>query len=188
MCGALLDWSWLPCPPSCTAKTPTPRMVRLLPEEPGTFLFLHHHYNHYNKCYYCYFCVFHICWHYYRNFITAKKLLIDAADACERLMLSVKEVNELGGYTSRVWGLFIPSFICFINVWLIIINRNDQHLQVRAERRVPEQHARQVEEQQLRDHQWPCQRGYIHQVRRMLLLLLVIIHIWRFDCDINYYY
>lgn len=40
-----------------------------------------------------------------KAYITSKKLLIDAADAIERVMLSVKEINELGGYTSRVWDM-----------------------------------------------------------------------------------
>jgi hypothetical protein len=44
-----------------------------------------------------------------RSYITAKKLLTDAADAVERLMLSVKEINELSGFTARVYG----NFLCF---------------------------------------------------------------------------
>ncbi len=35
------------------------------------------------------------------DYITAKKLLISGAEAIERIMLAMKEVNELAGYTSR---------------------------------------------------------------------------------------
>lgn len=39
------------------------------------------------------------------DFVTAKGLLLSAADAVERIMLSVKEIASLSGYTSRVYNM-----------------------------------------------------------------------------------
>ncbi len=40
-----------------------------------------------------------------QDYVTSKKLLLSGAEAIERIMLAIKEVNELAGYTFRVYEM-----------------------------------------------------------------------------------
>jgi hypothetical protein len=43
-----------------------------------------------------------------QNYIVARKLLLDSADAVERIMLAQKQISELDGYVSRVTEMLVP--------------------------------------------------------------------------------
>lgn len=45
-----------------------------------------------------------------QNYIVARKLLLDSADAIERIMLAQKQINELDGYVCRVNAMLVSGF------------------------------------------------------------------------------
>ncbi len=51
-----------------------------------------------------------------QNYIVARKLLLDSADAVERIMLAQKQISELDGYVTRVTDMLVrvypPLSIC----------------------------------------------------------------------------
>ncbi len=60
-----------------------------------------------------------------QNYIVARKLLLDSADAVERIMLAQKQISELDGYVTRVTDMLVrvypPLSICARHVQLCVV-------------------------------------------------------------------
>jgi len=70
-----------------------------------------------------------------QDYITSKQLLISGAEAIERIMLALKEVTELAGYTSRVYEMITVFKDCSAGKYQkLMVKTGDGALDIRSNR------------------------------------------------------